>query len=425
MFSRISGLKWLALFSVLVFIGVGLVQYSWFRQALHIADEDFNRRVTAALRMVAQRMLTFNRNPDISFPKTVERIDPEYYTVSVGDVVQAPVLEAYLRQEFNRQGISLDFEYAVFDCQQNRIEYGGFVCSTPGKEDCVRNTRFPFPREQKQNYYFAVYFPQKQQYLLSGMNGWFLSSAILLLVLLLLGFALLVIYRQQRLSLIQADFINNMTHEFKTPLATIAISSEVLSRPDILQSPQRLFRYVHIIRQENHRLQKGVEVILKNALLAQRTRLQLLPLHLHPLLESLTATLEPVLEEKKARLELDLQAQSDRLLADELHLTNLLHNLLDNSLKYTADSPYICLRTWNEGNRLLAEVQDNGQGIPQREQKRIFRQFYRIPTGNVHNVKGFGLGLYYVRQMVKAHKGRLRLKSQPGNTSFTLSFPLV
>jgi two-component system, OmpR family, phosphate regulon sensor histidine kinase PhoR len=407
--------------SLAVLLGVVGVQYLWFRQALSIEDKDFDQRITTALRTVSERLLAFNRNPNNRLLAPVERPSPDFYTVFIGDVIDQSTLEAFLRQEFLRQDVKLNFEYAVFDCMQNRLEYGNFVCYT--SDNCLNGKPFVFPYIKKQNYYFAVHFPEKQRFLLSQMNTWFLSSAILLVVLLCLAYALIVIFRQKRLSEIQTGFINNMTHEFKTPLSTIAISGEVLSQPGIVQHPERLQHYARIITHENQRLQRGVDAILKNALLARHPKLNLQKQNAHQLIQSLLDNLAPVFEEKKAKIIVDFQAKNAAILADELHFTNIIHNLIDNGLKYCQTTPVLQITTLNQDKKLIIKVKDNGIGIPKRERRLIFRQFYRVPTGDVHDVKGFGLGLFYVSQMVKAHEGKIHLHSQPGEGSeFDLRF---
>jgi two-component system phosphate regulon sensor histidine kinase PhoR len=261
--------------------------------------------------------------------------------------------------------------------------------------------------------------------ILGQMGFWWFSSGVLLLVIAFFGYTLFVILKQKRLSEIQNDFINNMTHEFKTPIATIAISSGVLKNPNVTHTPGRLLNYASIISQEADRLQKGVERVLQMAVLEKdELKLKKETVHLHDLLTTVAEPFGVLLAGREGTLTFDLAARPDAVVADPLHLTNVVYNLLDNAVKYTCNRPDIRIATRNEKNGICLSVTDNGIGIAPEHQKRVFEKFYRVPTGNRHDVKGFGLGLHYVRSIVKAHCGRTALCSNPGHGStFTVWLP--
>jgi two-component system, OmpR family, phosphate regulon sensor histidine kinase PhoR len=409
--------------AVVMLLAVITVQFMGLKQAYSLEDQDFDRRVTNALRVVTQRMLSFNRNPNNLQIKPVERVSSNYYTVQINDVINPQILEAFVKQEFARHDVRLNFEYGIYDCVKNRIQYGGFVCVS-ATCDSTSSVKYQFPQLPGYNYYFGIYFPDARFYLLDQLSSWLVSSGVLLLISGLFAYAVWVIFRQKRLSEIQTDFINNMTHEFKTPISTISISSEVLARPDIVQSPERLLSYATIIRNEANRLRKHVDAVLQIAKLSDSGQeLHWETLDLHEVLEELTNSTLPVLKDKQANVTLELNAERSVMKADRLHLSNILHNLLDNSLKYCEQVPQIKISTHNEGDYLFVKIQDNGLGISEKDQKLVFTKFYRVPTGNVHNVKGFGLGLYYVKMMVEAHRGKISLSSKLGEGStFTLKF---
>lgn len=406
--------------------GVILIQYYWFRQAYNLQDRDFNQRVTSALRAASERMLAFNKNPNNQLIQPVERVTSNYYTVQINDTINASVLEEFLKQEFAHSDVRLNFEYGIYDCVKDRIKYAAFVCHS---ENCNQNdssAHYRFPELDIHNYYFGVYFPDKKYYLLGDLDNWFVSSAILLVVMMFFVYALMVIFRQKRLSEIQNDFINNMTHEFKTPISTISISSEVLMKPDIIDKPERLLSYATIIRKEAARLKKNVDTVLQTANIAQKIdKLNFEEADIHEILEELQISCDPVLKEKHATLKLNLQATNSRIKVDKLHFTNILHNLIDNGLKYSQRQPVLEITTQNVKNELIVKIKDNGIGISEKDQKYIFNKFFRVHTGDIHNVKGFGLGLYYVKEMVEGHKGSIELKSRPGEGSeFIMHFEL-
>ena len=412
--------------SVILMTGVIFIQYYWFIQAYNLEDRDFNQRVTTALRTTGHRLLKFNKNPNNQLIKPVERVTSNYYTVQINDTINALVLEEFLKQEFAHSDIRLNFEYGIYDCLKDKISYAAFVCHS---ENCDKNdstSHYSFPNLDIHNYYFGVHFPDKKHYLLGDLDNWFLSSAVLLVIMMFFVYALMVIFKQKRLSEIQNDFINNMTHEFKTPISTISISSEVLMKPDIIEKPERLLSYATIIRKEAARLKKNVETVLQTANIAQKIdKLNFEEADVHEILEELQISSEPILKERNGSLVLHLQAERSVIKLDRLHFTNIVHNLIDNGLKYCEKQPKLEIYTYNIKNELVIKVVDNGIGISEKDQKFIFNKFFRVHTGDVHNVKGFGLGLYYVKEMVEGHGGKITIKSVLNNGSeFVMQFAL-
>lgn len=413
--------------SILLMAGVIVIQYFWFRQAYNIQDRDFDQRVTSALRLVSRRVLDFNKNPNNKLLQPVERITSNYYTVQTNDTINAKVLEEFLKQEFARSDIRLNFEYGIYDCLKDRINFKSFVCHS---ENCDKNdstAHYNFPDLNIHNYYFGVYFPDKKYFLLGDLDNWFFSSTILLVVMSFFVYALMVIFKQKRLSEVQNDFINNMTHEFKTPISTISISSEVLMKPEIIQTPERLLSYASIIRKEAARLKKNVDTVLQTANIDQKIdKLNLEEVNVHDLLEELTLNCEPIFKERGGDLQVILQAENTIIKADRLHFSNIIHNLIDNGIKYCETTPNITIKTQNIGNYLVISIKDNGIGITEKDQRHIFNKFFRVHTGDVHNVKGFGLGLYYVKEMVEGHKGKIEVRSKLHEGSkFRLIIPVV
>lgn len=401
--------------------GITITQLYWVRRAFDIRENQFNRDVNTALRSVATQIFEINKTPSPA-NNPVTQISTNYFAVAVNGTIDVNLLEFLLVTEFEKRNITADFEYGIYDCSDRCMVYGNYISK--------KNKRFVgsqnLPKWKEEGYYFGVQFPLLQANLLSQMGIWGFSSAVLLIVIFFFVYTLFVILKQRRLSEVQKDFINNMTHEFKTPISTIAISSEVLRSPDIGKDPDRLMKYATIIQNENNRLKQQVERVLQMARLDEREiELTKEAININSLIEEAVQNCSLSLLEKYGRIETDLQAQVNTILGDRLHLTNVFYNLIDNAIKYNRNEPRIFIRTYNSNSMICIEVKDNGVGIDTENHKKIFHRFYRVPTGNVHDVKGFGLGLNYVRLIAEAHKGKIIVeKSVPGEgTVFKLSFP--
>ena len=253
------------------------------------------------------------------------------------------------------------------------------------------------------------------------------SSAFLVLVILFcFGYSIKTIIRQKKLSEMKNDFINNMTHELKTPISTVSLAVEALNDKDIEQSPLR-DRYIRVIGEENKRLGEQVEKVLQIAAIDRKDyNLKEEMLQMNEMVKNATEHIIMQVEQRGGRLNVIENAKNDLVLGDEMHLTNIIVNLLDNANKYSPDAPNITLRTESDGDDFLVSIQDRGIGMTREQQKHIFEKFYRVPTGDLHNVKGFGLGLAYVQRMVEAHGGSIHVDSEPGKGSkFSISLPLA
>jgi two-component system, OmpR family, phosphate regulon sensor histidine kinase PhoR len=258
---------------------------------------------------------------------------------------------------------------------------------------------------------------------------WFIIGAIIFTLIIITAFFLTLrtLFVQKKLGEIKSDFINNMTHEFKTPLATISLAVDALKNEKVIGNKEKTDYFTGVIKEENIRMNKQVETILQAALLEkQEVQLNLKKLSAHDLISDAINNISLPLNERGGELEVHLDATNEVVMADEVHFTNFVNNLLDNALKYSKEKPHIKLTTSNAGNMIRIKVEDNGIGMNKETLSRIFEKFYRAHTGNVHNVKGFGLGLSYVKTMVEAHKGNIKAESVLGKGSaFTISIPLT
>ena len=260
--------------------------------------------------------------------------------------------------------------------------------------------------------------------------SWVISGSILITLVICTAFFITVrtMLRQKKLSEIKSDFINNMTHEFKTPLATISLAVDALKNEKVWRSREKMDYFSSIIKDENKRMNKQVETILQAALLdKQEVQLNMKPQHVHEVIVRVIDNFRLQMEDRRGKADLDLAAANDLIEADEVHFTNLISNLVDNAIKYSKDSGLqINICTQNTGNSIRIKIEDNGIGMSKETVNRIFEKFYRAHTGNVHNVKGFGLGLSYVKAMVDAQRGKIKVESTPGRgTTFTIEFPLL
>lgn len=417
-----SAIRRIVILAVLCITGITITQWYWVSRAFDLKEAEFERTVNTALFNVANQIFDINKTPPPAI-NPVKQVSTNYFVVQVNGDINVSMLEFLLRSEFEKRNIAADFEYGVYDCSSKKMKYGDYV---PLQATGEKITAKRLPTWSNHAYYFGVQFPNREAHLINQMGIWSFSSMVLLLVILFFGYTLFVILKQKRLSEIQKDFINNMTHEFKTPISTIAVSTEVLKNPEIVNHPERLLSYTTIIEKENIRLKHQVERVLQMAKLdKEKIGLKKEKVDVHQIIRDAIQNSALPLQEKKGAIHCELRAGFHVIDADRLHLTNVLYNLIDNAIKYCRESPEILISTMNVKKYLCIEVKDNGLGIARENHKKIFQKFYRVPTGNVHDVKGFGLGLHYVRSVIQAHKGTIKLESDLGGGSvFKISLPV-
>lgn len=408
-----STIRFIVVLATLSIVGITITQVYWVKRAFDLKEDEFERNVNTALLNVAQQIYSFDDHGPAPSSNPVKQVATNYFVVMVNSQIDANLLEYMLRTEFDKRKIQADFEYGIYDCASEKMMYGNYVPVNDSKTKTGISKNLP--KWSTQGYYFGVQFPNREAQILNQMGIWSFSSIVLLVVIVFFAYTLFVILKQKRLSEIQKDFINNMTHEFKTPIATIAVSTEVLKNPDIIRQPERLLNYTTIIENENKRLKQHVERVLQMAKLDKETiELKKESVNLHEVVQEVTQGMNAALREKNIALELNLNAHDPIVSSDKLHITNVIYNLLDNAIKYSAENPMVWISVKDGEKALVLEVGDNGIGVREDDQKKIFEKFFRVPTGNVHNVKGFGLGLNYVKQIIEAHRGKITLKSHLG-----------
>ena len=335
-------------------------------------------------------------------------------------------LNNYLKSEFVNNGLNLPFVFAVINKDGKIVYQNGDI---PPVSDVIQQVLFPNDPPSKQNY-LKVYFPTKGDYISSSVTFIVPSIIFSLILLVTFIFTIYIVFRQKRLSEMKNDFINNMTHELKTPVSTISLAAQMLKDSDITKSPD-VFKHISgVINDETKRLGFLVEKVLQMSLFErQKAALKLKEVDANDLLASVANTFALKVEKYDGTIDIDLQAEDSDIYVDEMHITNVLFNLLDNAVKYRRLEVPLTLmcRTWNENGKLLISIEDNGIGIKKEYLKKVFDRFFRVPTGNVHDVKGFGLGLAYVRKIVEDHKGTIRAEVGTGNvgTKFIITLPLI
>ncbi len=343
------------------------------------------------------------------------------------DKIDTLLVDSMLKAELIDKGIKATFSYGIYNAAYKIFPSGtseesqNEIINSTYKVNLAPDNVFISPK------YLAVYFPSEKNYILQTMWLMLAGSGILVLVIVFaFYFTVSTILKQKKLSDIKNDFINNMTHELKTPISTVSLASEMLGDSSIEKSQEKLNHYVRIIKEENNRLGLLVENILQTAVLDKgQFKLRPQEVDVHEIIDRAISNIRLQVEKREGEIHLEKNAKENILYADRIHLTNIIYNLVDNALKYTEQKPQIKISTENLNGGIQVSVSDNGIGISKENQKKIFETFYRVPTGNIHNVKGFGLGLSYVKTAVEKHGGTINVESEIGKGSkFIITIPI-
>ena len=339
-------------------------------------------------------------------------------------------LDEYIYLELSSDGLDIPYIFMIIDKDGHTIFQNKNFDSPPKVVDLVTQVLFPSDPPSRRNY-LKIYFPTKMDYITSSVTFFVPSIAFSLILLLTFAFTIYTIFRQKKLSEMKSDFVNNMTHELKTPVSTISLAAQMLKDTDMRKNPDVFHHISGVINDETRRLGFLVEKVLQISLFErQKATLKLKEIDSNDLLISVVNTFALKVEKFGGNIDFYIEAEESTIYADEMHITNVLFNLLDNALKYRRhDVPLqLIAHTSNDNNKLYISIEDNGIGIKKEHLKKIFERFYRVPTGNVHNVKGFGLGLAYVRKILNDHGGSIRAE-QPDErktgTKFIITLPLL
>lgn len=453
-------------------LGIAIIQYGWLKNGVELNAKNFDDKVLFALnRVKLQIEIDAEKNIDalsgiygsgsiLQLDKDVvpELLNPSYkYRLEqlrqqwnnlewiirpekALESISPTNLDRYLKNELANQEIDLHFDYGIWSHDKN-----DFII-TNGKYNVIlgqteRSSDSGISRNLERSTYqvslfkledeeavgaLRIFFPQKTSYLISSILSSLIGSIVFTsMILFCFVYTINVILTQKKISLMKTDFINNMTHEFKTPIATISLASDSIKSPKILNKPEFILRYIDIIRQENTRMLDQVEKVLQIAQLDKKEfQLKLSDVDINGLVRNAMELNKLKIEDKGGTISLALESKKDHIIGDEHHISNVLNNLLDNATKYSGEKPIIFLSTKDVKGGVEIAIEDNGIGMSKEDLKRIFEKFYRVSTGNLHDVKGFGLGLSYVKAIVDAHKGKIKVESELGKgTTFVVYFP--
>jgi two-component system, OmpR family, phosphate regulon sensor histidine kinase PhoR len=355
-----------------------------------------------------------------------EELFSNRYSLNLSGGQSIQTLDSLLANELQNHGIKTNYEFGIYNPVFNSLvsertgTYTHELVRSPYAFSLFPNDIFLNPE------YLLLYFPRQQQFILSQMNAMMLTSGVLILIIISsFTFTILTIIRQKKLSVMKNDFINNMTHELKTPISTISLACQALSDQDVQKSEDLYQSYINVINEENKRLSLMTEKVLQTAIIEKgRIRLNKTGLDVHELIDDAIRKIGLQVKAKHGHISTNLRAEYSFLEADKIHLTNVIFNLLDNANKYSPASPQIEVSTENNSHGVLIHVKDNGIGISRANQKKIFENLYRVSTGNIHDVKGFGLGLSYVKAIVEQHGGYVSLESElKKGSKFTIFVP--
>ncbi len=401
-------------------ISILVAQLLWTKEAFTIEQKKLSQKAHIALLEVAKKLYE-GTNHELPAQNPVQKIANDYYIVNVDNEFEPDILEFYLQTEFKKMNITTDFEYAMYNCQSDEMIYGDYISLSKKKSECKKNVHFP--KHKNLVYYFAVRFPNETTYLFSSMRFWFILSVALILILLIYVYSIVTLLQQKKYSELQRDFINNMTHEFKTPLSSILIASKYLSEQNLIKENKKLHTYAEIIVNQGNKLNHHVEKILSVAK-SDHTPLEL---------KKETILIVPIIEEAieniqlkcpEAVIKIESATKEYLLETDVFHFANLVYNLLDNAIKYCNKKPEITIRISEENSTLKLEFIDNGIGISSKKLSFIFDKFYRVQNEKSNEVNGFGLGLYYVKEICSLQNWKIKAENNSENgVTITLLIP--
>ena len=421
---RSKTLKWIVLSATLLVTIIVAVQLYWLQKVYSFEQRQFNTNVVKSIRGVFED-LAMNDSPGLNLDQLIKAPNNNYFVFEADTIPQKDSLVYWVRQEFADFDVLTDCELGAYSTSQKKYLYQEIIPSPASRYAGTKEiSDLPVFHDKDNSDHILLYFPHRSKYILEQMDFWIISSVILFLALIGLTVSLFYFYRQKFLTEIQKDFVNNFTHEFKTPLAVMKIAADVLAQENILKQPNRLERYSAIIKNQTEHLQSQVERLLKAAASQSRNLpIEKEDIRAQQLIEQALNKVQPLIEEKNAKVELKMEDEKTAIHGDRAHLELAVVNLLENALKYSSD-PHIVVETGKAEDDFFISIKDNGIGIEKKYLKNIFKKFYRIPTGDIHNVKGFGLGLNFVKRIIDAHNGKIKVSSLPGiGTEFRLFIP--
>lgn len=409
---------------VLMLLVIGalfITQAFWFKKAFTLQERQFDEKLNIALRSVADQLLILDNDLSSRIPPVSKVSSNEYY-VYTNTYFSLAVLDSCIRSEFLFRDIDVDFDYIIVEAGSDEVLLGNTLTSIQDTSSIACKTRL----DNKENFNFKIRINNKPAYLLNSMGIWIYSSLSLLAILAVFAFIMISIIKGRRLALLKKDFVNNMTHELKTPIANISVASDAIRNRNSQMDDLKLKKYADIIYNENVRLHNLVDRVLQISSIEKKEEsLHFEEVDLHKIIHSIALSFEPLIQQNKGQMFLRLKADRYKLNADKTHLSNVIYNLIENAIKYSIQAPQITITTTNSKSGILLEISDKGIGMSKDNQQRIFEKFFRAETGDLHNTKGYGLGLSYVKLIVEKHNGSVTFKSKEGvGSTFSITLPI-
>ena len=406
-------------------IGLMGIQIYWIKNASAVKEATFQRTVTEVLGRVVGKIEKQEKRKASEANPYVGMLNFNRHLPYDRFITEAQI-DSLILIELNIRGIDTRFEFGIYNPEKDLFlveKDPGLRKNLIGKGSAAQLFITDFYTSPE---YLLLYFPNEKQFLLTELWGMLLISIILIIVIVYsFTYTITTIFRQKKLSEMKTDFINNMTHEFKTPISTISLACEALNDRDVIRTAEFTESYINIILEENKRLATMAEKILQTAVIEKgQLKMKREQINLHEVITDVIKNIRIQVEIKDGIIRKQCRAENPVLIGDKVHLTNLVYNLLDNANKYSPRKPVITVRTENTSNGILMTIEDHGIGISKTEQKKIFDKLYRVPTGNIQDVRGFGLGLSYVKAIVEEHHGRISIDSEINKgTTFRVYIP--
>ncbi len=408
--------------SLLIAIIISM-QVHWLNKTYAFEKNEFSTSVLKAIRGVYED-LPLVYNSSLSLDSLVERYDENTFLFRIDSIPARDTLLHHLYGELEDFHVFTDYKVALYNPLQTKYLYQEYISADASRKNEDVGTQLPVLK-RKYNY-VHLFFPNRSKYIIRAMRTWIYSSIVLLILLIGFSFSIYYFVKQKFLVDIQKDFINNVTHEFSTPLSVIDLSAEGLEKPTILSNAEKHSRYVSAIKYQSDYLKNHITNLI-NTVIAGQYHLAVHKEKVVPneLLKRAVLQLETLLTKKGGTVAWQLDEQNTPILADEENLYLAFFNIINNAIKYSP-VPMVVISTFRQDNRYLVSIKDNGLGIEPSQQKKIFKKFYRTPNGNLHSIKGLGLGLYFTRKVIDGHRGHIRVNSIPGiGSEFKIELPLM
>lgn len=390
-------LRLLILFGTMVLTGLFIVQIYWFQRAFNAGAQQFDHSVQVALMRVAD---------SVSAHAEVRKLSTNFYFVAAESNFSSDAVEDLLQSEFTKRNLLLEYELGVYNAEDDTLVYGQYVEATR-KHELQQEILNKNQGESIKN--FAVYFPKKESYVIAQLDVWIFSTVALLLMMCFFAYAIATLLRERKFAEMKSDFLDNMAHEFKTPVTNIGITGEIIRKK--VPEGAGVHVYVDILLKENEKLRNKIEQVLLGSSIDQKSKPALDRLDIHQLISECAQVFQLKIQERNGLLQLDLKAKSAFILGDRELLAQAINNVIDNAEKYSPNEPHIIVKTIDNEEAIEVRIADKGVGIPEKLSRKVFEKFFRVKRGDIHNVKGFGLGLSFVRHVIQSHRGKVRLFS--------------